>query len=240
MKRLLLFALGMTACGQVAAAEPQLQPFTARYEVYVDGKRSGEGVIELRAEGGQRWRHSLSAEGTEGLARFARFRTDQVGEIELHDGRPRVLSARMTARSLIRDRDLDVVFDWQHGQVRWQGDIEDDQPAQRALQGQPATGSTLNLLLAFDAARASGERVLYVLHDRGKANDLDYLIAPAETVQVPLGSFSAVPVRGERRNKQRVTTAWYAAELPPTPVRMLQTEKGEDKYELRLVAIERG
>lgn len=232
-----LLGLGLCALSQLGyTAEPQ--PFRAEYAVYVDGKPAGESVIELVATAKGHWQHRLSAIGNQGLARLARFNTAQTASVDWIDARPRLLSAEMHTRSLLRDRDLQVEFDWQSLQVRWLGDIEDDQPAQRVLQGAPATGSSLNLQLAFDAvSRPPGERVHYVLHDRGRARDLDYVVGVAEAIEVPLGRFHAVPMRGERTERQRVTTAWYAAELPPTPVRMLQTEHGEHKYELRLLRL---
>lgn len=234
-----LLGLGLCALAQLTHAAPP-QPFRAEYAVYVDGKPAGESVIELVATAKGHWQHRLSAVGNQGLARLARFHTAQTASVDWIEARPRLLSAEMHTRSLLRDRDLQVEFDWQNLQVRWLGDIEDDQPAQRVLQGAPATGSSLNLQLAFDAAaRLPGERVHYVLHDRGRARELDYLVGTAEAVEVPFGRFEAVPMRGERAERQRVTTAWYAGQLPPTPLRMLQTEHGEHKYELRLLRIHR-
>jgi hypothetical protein len=231
-------ALLLALAAPLAAAEPP-QGFHAEYEVFVDGKAAGESVMELRDLGRGHWQHRLGATGTRGLAKLARFSTEQTVSLAMHDGRPRLLGAAMQQRSLMRDRDLQVEFDWPAQTVRWLGDINEDEPAQRPLVGVPATGSSLNLQLAFDARQhAAGERVHYVLHDRGRASELDYVVGRAEPIEVPAGRFQAVPLRGERREKQRVTVAWYDPALPPTPVRVLQTEAGEDKYELRLRRLE--
>ena len=235
MIRRLLPTLALCATLPALAAP---QPFRAEYEVHVDGKRAGESVIELVATAAGHWQHRLSATGTRGLARLARFSTTQIASVDFVDGRPRLLAAEMQSRSLVRDRDLQLEIDWNAGRVRWIGDIEKGEPAQRALDGQPATGSSLNLQLGFDAAQAApGTRVHYVLHDRGRRRDLDYVAGQPEAVEVPAGRFSAVPMRGERAEKQRVTIAWYDPALPPTPVRVLQTEEGKEKYELRLRSI---
>lgn len=235
MSRAWLSALALCAALPVIAAP---QPFRAEYEVYVDGKRAGESVIELVATAAGHWQHRLSASGTRGLARLARFSTAQIASIEFVDGRPRLLGAEMQSRSLVRDRDVQLEIDWKAGEVRWIGDIDEDEPAQRPLDGQPATGSSLNLQLGFDARMAApGQRVDYVLHDRGRRRDLDYVAGQPEAVSVPAGRFTAIPMRGERSEKQRVTIAWYDPALPPTPVRVLQTEEGEEKYELRLRSI---
>jgi hypothetical protein len=216
-----------------AAAAPQW--FRAEYEVHVNGKPAGESVIELIPSAAGRWQYRIHATGTRGLARFARFSTAQIASVDFPDGRPRLLSAEMQSRSLLRDRDVQLEIDWESAQVRWMGDIQQDEPTQRPLDGRPATGSSLNLQLAFDARTATpGQRVDYVLHDRGRRRDLDYMAGQPETVEVPAGRFTAIPMRGERKDKQRVTIAWYDPTLPPTPVRVLQTEQGEQKYELRL------
>jgi hypothetical protein len=235
----LLVIAGVVAATPTQAPAPQT--FRAEYEVLVDGKAAGESVMELVATHAGHWQHRLSATGTRGLARLARFSTSQSANIEFIDGRPRLLGAEMTQRSLVRDRDLQLEVDWDDQSIRWIGDIDKDQPAQRALDGQPSVGSSLNLQLAFDArGMAPGERVDYVLHDRGRRRDLDYIAGATELVEVPAGRFTAVPMRGERAEKERVTVAWYDPALPPTPVRVLQTEEGEEKYELRLRRISLG
>lgn len=235
MIRRLLAVLAL-AMALPAFAAPQ--PFRAEYDVYVDGKPAGESVIELVATAAGHWQHRLSATGTRGLARLARFSTAQIASVDFVDGRPRLLGAEMQSRSLVRDRDLQLEIDWKAGQVRWIGDIDKDEPAQRPVDGVPATGSSLNLQLGFDArVAAAGTRVDYVLHDRGRRRDLDYIAGQPEEISVPAGRFTATPMRGERAEKQRVTIAWYDPALPPTPVRVLQTEEGEEKYELRLRSI---
>jgi hypothetical protein len=235
MMRRLLPALALCAALPATAAP---QSFRAEYAVYVDGRQAGDSVIELIATATGHWQHRISATGTRGLARLARFSTVQVASIEFVDGQARLLGAEMQSRSLVRDRGVQLEIDWKSGQVRWIGDIDEDEPAQRPLDGQPATGSSLNLQLGLDARKAApGQRVDYVLHDRGRRRDLDYIAGQPEAVSVPAGRFTAIPMRGERAEKQRVTIAWYDPALPPTPVRMLQTEAGEEKYELRLRSI---
>jgi hypothetical protein len=240
MSRLLpsLLACAALCAGAMPTQAAAPQPFRAEYAVYVDGKPAGESTMELVATAAGHWQHRLSASGTRGLAKLARFRTDQIASIDFVDDRPRLLGAEMTQRSLVRDRDLQVEVDWKSGTIRWIGDIDEDEPAKRPLDGRPSVGSSLNLQLAFDARSATpGTRVDYVLHDRGRRRELDYVAGAAQVVEVPAGRFTAIPMRGERAEKQRVTIAWYDPALPPTPVRVLQTEEGKEKYELRLVSL---
>lgn len=232
MKRCLLPALALCVALPAAGAP---QPFRAEYEVYVDGKAAGESVIELIATVAGHWQHRISATGTRGMAKLARFSTAQTASIDFPEGRPRLLGAEMQSRSLLSDRDLQLEIDWKTAQVRWIGDIAKRAEPHQPLQGQPATGASLNLQLGFDARSARpGQRFDYVLHDRGRQRPMGYEAGEAELIEVPAGRFTALPLRGQRPDRQRVTTAWYDPALPPTPVRVLQTEEGKDKYELRL------
>ncbi|MBD8528131.1 DUF3108 domain-containing protein [Pseudomarimonas arenosa] len=233
---LVLVALAVPSALRAEDTMPdRLQPFRADYLVRVDGKDAGESRIELQQLAATRYQHRVYALGTRGLAKLAGFRTDQSAELELLAAGPRLTRAEMSAKSLLRDRDLSVRFDWLSRQIHWQGDIDDSKPRIAPLQGTPATGSSLNLQLGLAAQQQpAGARLEFVLHDRGEAKPLDYTIGEAETIEVPAGRFRAIPIRGERHDKQRITTAWYAAGLPPTPVRVLQTERGKEKFELRL------
>lgn len=235
MRVFALTAWLMISAHPLSAQTPGLQPFHADYLVRVDGKDSGESRIELKLLQEQLFQHRVYALGTKGLAKLARFSTDQTADLEWVAGGIRLTRADMSAQSLLRDRELSVQFDWLNQKVHWTGDVDDNKPLIAALQGTPATGSSLNLQLGLEAqSKPTGTRLEYTLHDRGSAKPLDYVIGPAETIEVPAGRFSAIPVRGERKDKQRVTTAWYAEGLPPTPVRVLQIEKGKEKFELRL------
>ena len=157
--------LGALAASAAQCATPT--PFSARYEVLIDGKRAGEASLELQAEG-TRWRHSLRAIGTRGLARLAGFTTDQSSLLDWPGERPRLLGAHMRSESLLRDREASVSFDWTQGMLTWSGDISDGEPRSRPIEGTPATGSSLNLQLALEVeSRQPGDVVPFVMHDRG-------------------------------------------------------------------------
>lgn len=235
MIRALLAAMVLGAA-PVAAVE--LAPFHATYEVYLDGKPQGRSTMALVHEARGRWRHSIEAEGTRGLARLSGYGLRQHSRFRVVDGRPRLDSADVHSEVVLRSRDIRTVFDWDAGVARWEGDVKADQRGPLPLSPDAANGALLNLLLALDSARVEpGHTLRYRLLERGDADELDYVVGAKETVEVPAGRYAAIVVRGDRPEKQRVTTAWYAPGLPPTPVRVLQREKGRDKFELRLVSV---
>lgn len=233
-----LLIAGVAACGMAPGAAQALQTFEARYEVWVDGKRQGISRMQLERLAGDRWQHRLEAEGTAGLARMAGFELRQRSRFRLVDGRPRMDDAVVESEALLRRREVRTVFDWSSSQARWEGDVKPNRRGPLPLEPGATNGSLLNLQLALDAATAApGSTLSYPLFERGRIERQQYTVGALAEVATPAGRYYAVELVNRRADKQRVTTLWYAPGLPPTPVRMLQTERGKPKYELRLLEL---
>ncbi len=235
MRRSVVAAALLLAAGSLAATE--LRPFSAEYEVLIDGKSQGSSRMTLTEEASGSWLHSVEAKGTAGLARLSGFGANQTSHFRLVDGRPQLLSSISRSETLIRSREVRTVFDWDAQVARWEGDLKPDQRQPTPLSPDAVNGPLLNLVLALDSGADAGTVLRYRLFDRGSADAVDYTVGPVEPISVPAGRFEAVPVRGERPAKRRVVSAWYAPDLAPTPVRMLQVETGKPTYELRLISV---
>lgn len=222
------------------AAAQALEPFSASYEVWIDGKRQGISRMRLESLGDTRWHYRVHAEGTAGLARLADAELKQDCEFELVDGRPRLLTSHQRSTSLFRDREVRTRFDWQRGSVHWDGDVKADRRGPVSLHPDAVTDALLNLQLGLDSADAAPGSVLrYHRYERGKALPVEYRVGSTETVRVPYGELNALPLRQHDTDKDRITSAWYAADLPPTPLRITRSEAGEVRYELRLIELTR-
>lgn len=233
-----LLGLLLMACALPASAV-DVRAFSASYEVLIDGKPQGRSNVTLVEESPGVWRHLMQAEGTRGLARLSGYGMRQDSRFRLVQGRPQLQSAESRSEVLVRSRTIRTLFDWDAGVARWEGDVKPDQRGPIALSPDAANGALLNMLLALDVSQArAGTELRYRLLERGDADELRYVVGGREAIEVPAGRYQAVAVRGERPEKQRVTTAWYAADLPPTPVRMLQVEAGKSSYELRLASLD--
>ncbi len=217
------------------AQASELRPFKAIYDVYINGKIQGESEMSLVEESPDLWLHTVEAKGTRGIARMSGFAATQTTQFREINGRPQMQSAMSRSELLIRSRAITTTFDWQSGVARWEGDLKADRRSPTPLTDDAVNAGLLNLLLAVDSAKAEPSAVLrYRLFDRGSADDVDYVVGKTEAINVPAGTFDAVSLLGNRPSKNKVITAWYAAALPPTPVRLLQIEKDKPSYELQL------
>lgn len=231
-------ALLCTVVSVGAANSNELQPFKATYDVLIDGKLQGESTMSLVEESKGNWLHTVVAEGTRGMARMSGFAATQTTRFHETSGRPQMLSAMSRNELLIRTREVNATFDWSAGLARWSGDLKPDRRAPTPLAADAVNSALLNLLLAIDSADAQASSVLrYTQYERGSSDPVNYVVGNAEAVKVPAGTFDAVTLRSDRPEKNKTITAWYAASLPPTPVRLVQTEKGKPSYELRLRSI---
>lgn len=234
----LLAVLALSTCADAGAH--LLQPFEASYEVWLDGKHRGSSTIALAALEGDRWQYTLQAEGS-GLARLAAAEVNQVTQFDLAGEHPRLLESNAEDSMLLRSREVRTQFDWDRLQARWSGDVKRDQAGPVPLEPGATNAQLLTLLLALAAPVAPPGSILsYPVYERGRMQRQDYTIGRAEPVDVPAGRFIATPAINERPDKQRTTTVWISADLPPTPVRLLQMQDGRARYELRLVELRTG
>lgn len=216
----------------------ELQPFSARYDVYIDGKLQGQSTMTLAEVSPGQWRHDVTAEGTRGLARLAGFEASQTTWLQVTDDRPRIASADSVSENLLRTRRERVVFDWSQRQASWEGDLKANQLGPVALTDAAVNAPLLNLLLALDSRDArQGDVLRYQLLDRGAVSDIDYVVGEIDSIVVPFGKLEARQLRGDRPQKKRVISAWYSAGLPLTPARLMQVEEGKPSYELRLSSL---
>lgn len=216
----------------------ELTPFRAVYEVHLEGSHRGESTLSLeRIPSG--WRYTVEAEGTRGLARLSGFEASHVSDFALVDGFPRLHRSVARSGMLMRSRKVTLHFDWERGEARWRGDIDADRRGPLPLPEDAINAPLLNLALALDLrGKGAGEVLRYHLVDRGRADATAYAVGAPERIEMPYGTWHAIPLRNQRPEKDRITTVWFAPGLPPTPLRIVQEEDGKVKYELRLLRLE--
>ena len=226
-------AQAATAVSSVAASEPRaLEPFIAQYQVFKDGRALGDAVMQVVKNDDRRWRVDLNIRGTEGLVGLAGIAAQQSTVFDIAGGQYRPLAQSTLRKSLFTKKQTVGVYDWRSHQARWSGDVKESRRAPVSLQDGDQSGLLINLAVIRDAQ--PGKSMHYRFVDDGRVRDHRYDVSnQLEDVKVGGLDYSAMKVaRAQGGNEE--TVIWVVDGVP-TPVRILQRENGEDKYDLRLV-----
>ena len=213
-----------------APALPVLRPFVAAYEVYDHGRSLGTATMQVVSTGNGRWRVDLAMKGG-GLLRIAGLNLEQSTVFDVVDGRYRPLGQSTVKRVFLNKRRSSGGYDWSKRLAQWSGDVKDTRRAPVALHDGDMSGLLIDLAIVRDAV--PGANLHYRFVDDGRARAQDYSVsAQTETVQV--GDLSYEALRVDRSNAGSELTSVWVAEGVPTPIRMLQSENGDDGLDLRL------
>ncbi|MDH5824007.1 DUF3108 domain-containing protein [Luteimonas sp. RD2P54] len=224
--------LALTAAlGLASAASWAVEPFSAEYQASYMGMQ-GDGKMTLQAAGPGRWRYSLDVTGMGA-------RLSQSTTFEEHDGRWRPVSSTDSqagesglAAMLIKKRTVEATYDWDKGEARWSGDVEEDEAGPVPLRPGDMDGMLMNLAVVRDVA--AGKPLEYRLVEDGRAREQNFRVEGKETVTVGGRSHEATKV--VRESGSRRITAWIVEGMP-VPARILQQRRGRDHIDLQLQSI---
>ncbi|QNP41168.1 DUF3108 domain-containing protein [Lysobacter solisilvae (ex Woo and Kim 2020)] len=220
------------AMPDAATGTRELEPFIAQYHVFKDGKALGDAVMQVVKNDGRRWRVDLNIRGTEGLVGLAGIAAQQSTVFDIAGSRYRPLAQSTVRKTVFTKKQTVGVYDWRSHQARWTGDVKETRRAPVALQDGDLSGLLINLAVIRDAQ--PGKSMQYRFVDDGRVRDHRYEVATQlEEVKVGDLDYSAMKVARAQGNNEE-TVIWVVDGVP-TPVRILQREDGQDKYDLRLV-----
>jgi len=243
MFRILLLAIALfspTAMAvETAAPEmPQttdsraLEPFVAQYQVFKDGRVLGDAVMRVVKNDARRWRVDLDIKGTEGLVGLAGIAAQQSTVFDIAGSGYRPLAQSTLRKTLFTRKQTVGVYDWRSHQARWTGDVKESRRAPVTLRDGDQSGLLINLAVIRDAQ--PGRSLQYRFVDDGRVRDHRYDVS-SQWEEVKIGELSYNAMRVTRAQSGNEETAIWVVDGVPTPVRLLQRENGEDKYDLRLV-----
>ena len=230
---LLAAALSALPLPAGAAAEA-LQPFTAAYDAWNEGRRAGTASMRLEREGGQ-WSIHLDISGSRGLARLARLDIRQSTLFDEAGAHFRPLRQETRRKALFMNRTVEGSFDWDAGIAQWTGDISKARREPVALREGDMSALLINLAIVRDAV--PGRSLSYRYVDGGRVREHLYEVA-TDTEYVEVDGLSYEAMRVSRTNAGNDEMIVWVARGVPTPIRILQREDGEDAIDLRLVAYE--
>lgn len=215
-----------------AAVSPALEPFVAQYQVFKDGKVLGDAVMRLVRNDARRWRVDLDIKGTRGLIGLAGIVAEQSTVFDTAGPRYRPLAQSTVRKTMFTKKQTVGVYDWRSHQARWNGDVKDSRRAPVTLYDGDQSGLLINLAVIRDAQ--PGHSLQYRFVDDGRVRDHHYDVA-TELEEVKVGDMAYSAMRVTRSQGGGEETVIWVVDGVPTPVRLLQREDGEDKYDLRLV-----
>jgi hypothetical protein len=225
----LLLALAWTG-----AAWAELQPYSARYSVYRNGKLSGKLEVRLVPEG-ERWTLNSELRGTHGLARILRARDTEhvVGETD-EEGRFIPLEhVRHTRVAGIGDRWVST-FDWAADRV----EVVHDGQERFEL---PLSGRALDpLSLKLEVRRRLREpdpSLEFLMVEEDEIDPQEFRELEPEWLETALGCLRTIPLEKVRRNSSRYTRAWHAPEFGNVEMRLEHGKTGGDHLEMRIAEL---
>lgn len=207
-----------------------LQPFTANYDVLKSGRSLGVATLKLAPTDGGRWRVDLVMDG-KGLIGLAGLNAQQSTVFEEVNGSFRPISQSTVKRALFTRRQTTGVYDWPASKAQWVGDVKPAHRAPVALQQGDMSGLLINLAVIRDVQ--PGKSLDYRYVDTGRARLQHYVVA-AVPEEMTVGELRYSALRVDRVQTGGDATSIWVAEGVPTPIRILQSENGEDTYDLRL------
>jgi len=221
-----------SATAEVTSGPRTLEPFVAQYQVFKDGRVLGDAVMQVVQNDARRWRVDLNIRGTEGLVGLAGIAAQQSTVFDVAGTTYRPLAQSTLRKTLFTKKQTVGVYDWRSHQARWTGDVKESRRAPVSLQGGDQSGLLINLAVIRDAQ--PGKSLNYRFVDDGRVRDHRYDVS-TQLEEVKVGELSYSAMRVARIQSGNEETVLWVVDGVPTPVRLLQRENGEDKYDLRLV-----
>lgn len=219
-KRAAIAAALLLACAPALA----IKPFSADYQASYKGLESN-GRMTLVAQGGNRWKYTLSIGG-------GGVQLNQSTVFEDNGGQWRPLSGTDSSLLLIKKSSKNASYDWSKGVATWSGDVKPERAGPVALQAGDLDALLINLALARDVG--GGHPLNYRMVDDGRVKQLDYQVAGKDSINVGGRQKEATKVVHNDGNKQ--ITVWVVAGLP-VPARILQRRNGKDDIDLQIKSI---
>ncbi len=211
---------------------PPLEPFVATYQAFYRGKEAGDATMQVSHGDASQWRIDMSVRGRKGFASILGLNLEQSTVFRVDGDTYVPLSQSTVRKAMFFGKKVTGVYNWQAGTAQWDGDLKEERQQPIPLQHGDQSALSLNLSLMRDAQ--PGRSLSYRYVDVGRVRKYDYKAADATEV-VQVGDLSYDALRVYRVNSGDNETILWIANGVPTPVRILQRDKGEDQVDLRLV-----
>lgn len=215
-----------------AAPEDSVEPYSARYAVYRNGKLQARAEFLLQKEGGS-WIMKSESIGTHGMARLMKFRDYEFVEGHFEGGGFQPLRYVHELKWLGPNQDWSADFDWEKGRV-----TVTDNGETRTFDLVEGAVDPMSLQLELRRQLARPEpRLEFMLVEDDELELQRFRTLPAERLETSLGCLHTQPVEKVREGSTRFTRFWHASDLRYIPVRMEHGKTDGDQMELRITEL---
>jgi hypothetical protein len=233
--RLAAFCLGLgLALAWSGAAWAELQPYSARYSLYRNGKLTGKFEISLAPQE-NRWILSSEGSGTYGLARILGAHDEEsVLGRAADDGRfiPQQYERRTRVAGV--EKSWVATFDWAIDRV----DVVHDGEEHYRLPLDGRALDPLSLKLEMQRRLAEAERNLdFLMVEEDEIDPQNFRRLDSEWLETALGCLQTIPVEKVRHNSRRYTRAWHAPDFGNVEVRVEHGKRDGDHIEMRITEL---
>lgn len=197
-----------------------LQPFNAQYDAAYKGI-AANGSMSLSQQGA-RWTYSMNISNSMATLSQSTVFSEVAGKYI-------PLGSSDRTNYLMQRKSVVTHYDWRAMLARWTGDVKAKRAGPVKMQSGDMDGLLINLALARDAA--AGKAMNYRMLENGRAKPLSYRIVGKEKLTIAGKPVIATKVSNTSGDKR--TTAWIAPGVP-VPVRVVQSEAGNEVFKLQL------
>jgi len=212
-----------------------LPPHTATYEVLRRGTKIGEIHVSLSQLDNGVWYYSTETEATHRLARLLRLSGEESAHFVWRDNRVLMLTYHQVLRTPRGTDFWQHRIDWEEGVARTKSSegefVHDTRPDM-------VDPLSLRLQLAVNLQDPE-ERIAdhhFILLDEDELDDESFVYGGKDQLEIPAGCFESIYLeRVQRPDSVRTNTSWHSESFHWMPLRILQTRKGREELDVRLL-----
>lgn len=201
-------------------AEGQLTPFTARFELRMNGLPVGEQTLSLTQ--GEQDTYTLETHSLPNrlASLFKAARRHEISRFRIMDDQLLSLEYRMHQTGGRRDRSAHLAFEWPESRV-----INEVEGQRWAMPIPADTLDMLNVQIALMRDLAAGSaNLVYQIADGGKLKTFRFKVIAEERIKTGLGHLNALKIQRLREDLDRTTYLWCAPDLNYLPIQIRQRE----------------
>ena len=228
---LLIAALALT--GALAADPRAPLPFSAEYDVYRNGKKIAQSVIELTRTVDDQYRYTLETRGKKGLARMLGATDSETASFVWRNGRLVPSVYQSSNKVGPRTRSWQANFDWQSGIV---SGTNNDTPFELPLDKPVLDPVTLKFSLMNAAAHGSTE-MNYQLLDKDHIELHKYQATSEQPLQTTIGCTASIKIDRIREQSTRYTSTWLAPKLGYNLVRLDHGKRDGNQMSMQITRL---